>query len=189
MVEAVRRLAHARNGEGRRAAARRIDGNRDVSHVALRLAHVVEDGRADALDHGLDVRHAEGLFRAVGRNAERFAEPVARVARLGGEPCGACVVDGGAHSMAGSSAQTTHERNQWCSGYVRNSACACTCEQRADRLDLLGTQPTGHGSQLVSALLRVVSFEALICVSAPSGESVVWVLCVKWCNAPHTSVI
>lgn len=74
MAKALKVLHERRDRKGRGAAAARVDGHEDVADVALGLAHVVEDGRRLARDHGVDVLGGEGLFAAVGRNAQGFAQ-------------------------------------------------------------------------------------------------------------------
>ena len=105
------------DGEGGGAAAARVDGDKGVTDVLLGLAHIVDDGRRRARDHGLNVLGREGLFRTVGGDAQALAEQ-----------------HGGVLS-----------------------------EERADSLHLLGTEPTRHGRELVSALLWGVRLEAVVC--------------------------
>ena len=92
------------DGEGRGAAATRVNGDKGVTDVLLGLAHVVGDGRRRPRNHRLDVLGREGLFRTVGGDAERFAQTMSQ-----GMPVSVCstlewVGILAAHSMAGSSA-------------------------------------------------------------------------------------
>jgi len=74
MGKALKILHNGRDGEGRGAAAARVDGHEDVADVALGLAHIVDDRRRLARDHRVDVLGGEGLLAAVGRNAQRLAQ-------------------------------------------------------------------------------------------------------------------
>ncbi|MBG10925.1 MAG: hypothetical protein CMD92_07125 [Gammaproteobacteria bacterium] len=134
--------------EGRGTAARRVARNKDVVNILRRLANVVIDWVRYALHHCINVGRVEGLLGAVGRDAERLAQTAnnnQRVtgARANGEEAG------DAHSIAGSSAHAARAYDQNVRGRS-GGAWERTGEQRADRLDLLGREPTRHGGQLVS---------------------------------------
>ena len=78
MHEAIGPLDNGRDGEGRGAAARGVDGQEDVLRVLRGVARAVMNWRRNALEHVLDVALGEGFLRAVGGNAEALAQPVHR---------------------------------------------------------------------------------------------------------------
>ena len=60
------------DGEGRRAAARRITSYKKVLRILVGSASVKGDGRSFSCEHGLHLAKREGLLCPVGGNAERL---------------------------------------------------------------------------------------------------------------------
>ena len=81
MHKAALVLDEAGDGEGRRAAARRITSDEQVLSVLVRSASVVGDGRPFACHHGLHLAKREGFFGAVGGNAKALTKQHSRVLR------------------------------------------------------------------------------------------------------------
>lgn len=79
MHEAIGSLHNGRNGEGRGAASRGVNGQEDVLRVLRGVARAVVDGRRLAGHHVLDVAGGKRLLRTVGRDAQRLAEEHCRI--------------------------------------------------------------------------------------------------------------
>ena len=73
---AVGLLADGRDGERRRAAARRVDGHDDVIRVvSVRVLDLVPvDGNRLAVEEGLNIGAIVCLLRTIGADAHRFAQ-------------------------------------------------------------------------------------------------------------------
>ena len=85
MHEAIGSLHNGRNGEGRGAASRGVNGQEDVLRVLRGVARAVVDGRRHARHHVLDVAGGEGLLGAVGGNAKALTEEHGRVLCTGAQ--------------------------------------------------------------------------------------------------------